>query len=143
MQISFYDFNHILGFSLFLSLRYVYKCIVVRSKEKISIKFRIWFFIGENKLIGKGRVELLELIRETGSISNAAKVMKMSYRQAWQMVQEMNERSMQPVVEKQLGGKAGGGATVTARGEQLIAAFHQMEKNVRVFIDEETKRLKI
>ncbi len=49
--------------------------------KKISVNFRIWFFSDEEKLLGKGRVELLEKIKTTGSITNAAKAMKMSYRQ--------------------------------------------------------------
>lgn len=105
-----------------------------------SVKFRIWVFRDNEKLIGKGRIQLLELIRETGSITNAAKAMKMSYRQAWQMVKEINERAKEPIVEKKLGGKEGGGSIVTARGEYLINTFHELENNVKSFIEMEVKK---
>jgi len=112
-------------------------------KNKDSVKFRIWFYSGEDKLLGKGRVELLERIKAGGSISKAAKDMKMSYRQAWQMVAEMNERSKSPLVEKQHGGNNGGGAIVTEAGEKAIAIFHELEDKVRVFIKKETDNINL
>ena len=113
------------------------------KKGKFNIAFRIWFFAGEEKLLGKGRVELLERIKRTGSIANAAKAMHMSYRQAWQMVAEMNERSGLPLVEKKLGGKGGGGAMVTAAGEKAIFEFRKFEDDVRKFINEKSKRINL
>lgn len=105
--------------------------------NKYDVRFRIWFYQGDEKFLGKGRVELLERIGRTGSISNAAKEMKMSYRQAWQMVQEMNERAKMPLVEKQLGGKMGGGAIVTDAGIKAIAQFYEFENKVKIFIKRE------
>lgn len=113
------------------------------KKIKYNVSFRIWFYSGEDKFLGIGRVELLERIKVTGSIANAAKEMKMSYRQAWQMVTEMNERSSSPLVEKQLGGKSGGGAIVTQAGIRAIETFHALENKVRIFIENETKKQKL
>ncbi len=108
---------------------------------KYDVSFRLWFYTGDDKFLGKGRVELLERIDRTGSISAAAKEMKMSYRQAWQMVEEMNERSSHHLVEKQLGGKNGGGTFVTETGHRAIAVFHEMEEKVRKFIEQESSKL--
>lgn len=113
------------------------------NSVNLKINFRIWFYKDTNKLLGKGRIELLELIQKTGSISKAAKVMEMSYRQAWQMVEEMNERAESPLVEKQLGGKSGGGATLTILGRKYIKAFHEMNLKVEKFITKELKKLKV
>jgi len=112
-------------------------------KTGMNVEFRIWFFKNDEKLLGKGRVELLERIGKSGSIASAAKEMKMSYRQAWQMVNEMNERSGGKLVEKQLGGKDGGGTVVTARGNEAIKCFGELEKKTRIFLDKEFKKLKI
>lgn len=112
-------------------------------KDKIKIDFRIWFFINNDKLLGKGRIELLERIQETGSIAQAARAMKMSYRQAWQMVKEMNERAGSLLVEKQLGGKSGGGSLVTVKGVELIVAFHSMVQRVEEFLEKEAEKLPI
>lgn len=113
-----------------------------KKEKKISIDYRIWFFSDEEKLLGKGRVELLEKIKLTGSILNAAKEMKMSYRQAWQMVKEMNERASAPLVEKKMGGKNGGGAIITKEGKKAIRMFHELDNSVGEFIQEQMKKLK-
>jgi molybdate transport system regulatory protein len=112
------------------------------SKQNVTdVDFRIWFFTEGEKLLGKGRVELLSRIDETGSIYKAAKEMKMSYRQAWQMVQEMNERASNPLVEKKLGGKGGGGAFITDAGKKAISAFQEFHNKVKTFINKESKDL--
>ena len=113
------------------------------KQQKLNVPFRIWFFTGEEKLLGKGRVELLERIKRTGSITNAAKEMQMSYRQAWQMVTEMNERSRVPLVEKKLGGKSGGGAMVTEAGEKAIYTFRKLEDDVRKFINAKIENIEL
>ncbi|MCC6721025.1 MAG: LysR family transcriptional regulator [Bacteroidia bacterium] len=117
--------------------------LALSNNKKLSVSFRIWFFSGDEKLLGKGRVELLQKIDELGSISNAAKSMKMSYRQAWQMVEEMNDRAKIPLVEKKLGGKSGGGAVITNAGKNTIKLFNDFENKVAQFIKEESKLLSI
>lgn len=113
------------------------------KQKKLNVVFRIWLYAGEEKLLGKGRVELLERIKKTGSIANAAKEMKMSYRQAWQMVEEMNDRAESPLVEKRLGGKSGGGTFVTDAGEKAIYEFHKLLDSVNEFIMEKSKNIRI
>ncbi|MCC7050519.1 MAG: LysR family transcriptional regulator [Bacteroidia bacterium] len=110
------------------------------KQKKISIDFRVWIFSDGEKLFGKGRIELLEKIKKSGSILSAAKEMKMSYRQAWQMVQEMNERAFGPLVEKKMGGRSGGGATITTEGEKAIKQFHILENKIKKFIQTEIKK---
>lgn len=110
---------------------------------KMELKIRIWLYANGEKLIGKGRVELLELINETGSISSAAKEMKMSYRQAWQMVKEMNERASMPLVKKQLGGKQGGGASLTVLGVKIIHEFRVLEQKINAFATNEMKNISL
>lgn len=109
----------------------------------MELKIRIWLYANGEKLIGKGRVELLELINETGSISSAAKEMKMSYRQAWQMVKEMNERASMPLVKKQLGGKQGGGASLSVLGVKIIHEFRVLEQKINAFATNEIKNISI
>lgn len=87
-------------------------------------------FSGQDRL-GRGKMELLEHIRDTGSISAAGRAMDMSYRRAWMLVAEMNRMFKAQVVESQRGGQKGGGATLTPFGEQLLARFRDMEKTVR------------
>lgn len=111
------------------------------AHAKYDVTFRLWVNAGGEKVLGIGRVELLERIHATGSISKAALGMKMAYRQAWQMVEEMNARAHSPLVEKKIGGKSGGGALVTEAGLKAIADFHRLEDKVRAFILQEAQAL--
>jgi molybdate transport system regulatory protein len=87
-------------------------------------------FPDEDRL-GHGKMELLEYIRQTGSISAAGRAMDMSYRRAWLLVSEMNRMFNQQVVESQRGGQKGGGAALTPFGEELLARFRRMERTMR------------
>lgn len=78
--------------------------------------------------IGPGKIELLEKIAALGSISAAGRSMEMSYRRAWDLVEELNTLFGQPVVERQVGGKNGGGASLTRLGEALVNRFRAVEK---------------
>ncbi|KAA0698623.1 LysR family transcriptional regulator [Neorhizobium sp. P12A] len=77
--------------------------------------------------LGRGKMELLEHIRETGSISAAGRAMDMSYRRAWLLISDLNRMFREPVVESQRGGQKGGGAALTAFGEELLQRFRHME----------------
>lgn len=76
---------------------------------------------------GHDRIALLEAIRDTGSISAAAKNIGMGYRAAWDGVQILNNLFIRPLVETEAGGPSGGGARVTREGEQVITAYRAME----------------
>ena len=92
--------------------------------------------------LGAGKVELLEHIVETGSISQAAKKMKMSYRRAWLLIDELNQMFAKPCVESSKGGAGGGGAKVTDFGQKIIAAFRALEKRMATEADAAFKSLK-
>ncbi|WP_216330294.1 winged helix-turn-helix domain-containing protein [Rhizobium sp. X9] len=89
---------------------------------------RIDFPPGER--LGHGKIELMELIVETGSISAAGRAMDMSYRRAWLLVDALNHMFRQPVIESQRGGKQGGGAALTAFGAELLDRYRGMEKRM-------------
>jgi len=110
--------------------------------KKYSVEVRVWIEETEGAFLGIGKIWLLENIRKTGSITNAAKEMKMAYRQAWQLVEEMNQRAESPLVEKLLGGKGGGGAKLTEAGERAITVFYEIEKRIKDFALKETQNLK-
>ncbi|MGJ4860457.1 winged helix-turn-helix domain-containing protein [Labrys sp. La1] len=80
--------------------------------------------------IGPGKIELLENIASLGSISAAGRAMGMSYRRAWDLVEEINQIFGKPVATRQIGGKNGGGAVLTPLGLALIARFRAIERAV-------------
>ncbi|REG90763.1 winged helix-turn-helix domain-containing protein [Flavobacterium aquicola] len=112
------------------------------ATKKYNIEVRIWIEETEGPFLGIGKIWLLENIKKTGSITNASKEMKMAYRQAWQLVEEMNQRAESPLVEKLLGGKGGGGARLTEAGERAIQTFYEIEKRIKDFAQKETENLK-
>lgn len=77
--------------------------------------------------LGPGKVQLLEAIGETGSISAAGRSMKMSYRRAWLLVDDLNRIFRSPLVEAQPGGAKGGGAHLTALGREIVASYRAIE----------------
>jgi molybdate transport system regulatory protein len=90
-----------------------------------SIKIRIDFEgVGH---IGHGRVQLLELIGEHGSIAKAAKSMDMSYKRAWYLIDEFNNMFSEPLIERQHGGKGGGAAYLTPFGVDVVRKYRAME----------------
>lgn len=93
---------------------------------KTSLHLRIDF--GGDRSIGPGKVRLLELINETGSISAAGRALAMSYRQAWLLVDEMNQMFREPVVSAQTGGGGGGGTSVTETGNDIVRLYREMER---------------
>ena len=91
-----------------------------------SLHLRIDF--GEERSIGPGKIRLLELVAETGSISAAGRALAMSYRQAWLLIDEMNRMFASPVVVAQTGGGGGGGANLTASGKALVRRYRALER---------------
>jgi molybdate transport system regulatory protein len=79
--------------------------------------------------IGPGKIQLLENIRKFGSISAAGRAMDMSYKRAWDLVDEINRICRQAAVERQTGGKNGGGAALTPFGTSLVARYRKIERD--------------
>jgi molybdate transport system regulatory protein len=92
--------------------------------------------------IGPGKILLLENIRACGSISAAGRAMDMSYKRAWDLVDEINRICRQPAVERQTGGKNGGGAVLTPFGKSLVARYRKIERNAASAVRKELKALR-
>jgi molybdate transport system regulatory protein len=106
-----------------------------------TVKGNIWIDGSKGTLIGSGRMLLLERIRELGSITLAARSMKMSYRQAWELVDSMNREARVPLVSAKTGGSGGGGAIVTAEGDRMLRLFKTLNDRFVTFCATESKRI--
>ena len=82
---------------------------------------------GPDRALGPGKIRLLEAIRHTGSISQAARKLGMSYRRAWLLVDDLNRCFREPVAITQPGGARGGGAALTPFGAELIEHYRAIE----------------
>ena len=78
---------------------------------------------------GPGKIQLLEHIRDFGSISAAGRAMDMSYKRAWDLVEEINRICGHAAVARQTGGKNGGGAMLTPFGTSLVARYRKIERD--------------
>jgi len=115
------------------------------KKEKSSpgLHGRLWIDGTEGTFLGYGRIILLERIREHGSITQAAKSMKMSYRHAWELVDSMNRQSPKPLVESATGGRNGGGARLTKEGEKAIRLFWELYADFQTYLKLQQKKTRL
>jgi molybdate transport system regulatory protein len=91
------------------------------------VRFRIDFT--EHSSVGPGKISLLEAIRDSGSLSQGARNIGMSYRRAWLLVESLKRSFRQPVTVASTGGKDGGGMLVTEFGDTLIKGYRQLERD--------------
>lgn len=102
--------------------------------QTISLQGSVWMTVNGENFGGNGRIALLASIAECGSITQAAKAIKMSYKAAWDAIDQMNNLAGEPLVERLTGGKGGGGTRLTQRGQQLVDNFKIIEREHRAFI---------
>ena len=109
--------------------------------NNLRINGRIWLETTSGnvteRFVGIGRMELLQHIQRTGSINQAAKAMRMSYKRAWQLVHSMNTLADSPLVATQTGGEKGGGAVVTPEGETYLLHYHALHERFQQFLTDE------
>ncbi len=96
-----------------------------KSKDTPDLRIRIVF--GDDAMLGPGKADLLERIRETGSIAAAGRSMSMSYKRAWSLVDEMNNAFRDPLVAATRGGPSGGGARLTDLGREVLSQYRAFE----------------
>ncbi|MBN2768661.1 MAG: LysR family transcriptional regulator [Campylobacterales bacterium] len=101
----------------------------------MEIDGRFWLNKDNKPFLGEGRVRLLKQIDEHGSIHAASKAMKMSYKAAWDMLRDIDKLSKTPFLEKQIGGKSGGGTKLTPYAREMIATYDDFHKLYREFIE--------
>jgi len=106
--------------------------MAAKSERTVRKRFKSHFrvYCGEDIALGPGKVELLHHISETGSISEAARRMGMSYNRAWLLVRTMNRCFKEPLVLATRGGDTHGGAELTGTGKQMLELYQEMESKV-------------
>ena len=102
-------------------------------------KFKVWLEKGGEVIVGNGKVGLLQLIDELGSIQKAAQEYGMSYRHAWGMIQKIENRSGFKFGETQVGGKEGGKARLTPKGKEFLSQYSTFQKGIDKVIEKKFK----
>lgn len=101
----------------------------------MKLEGQFWITHDGKNLAGQARIELLTQIASTGSITQAAKAVGLSYKSAWDAVDAMNNAAGSPLVARSAGGKGGGGTQLTAAGQQLIDAFAGYQQEHQRFLE--------
>ncbi|NWG32771.1 MAG: LysR family transcriptional regulator [Rhodocyclaceae bacterium] len=99
-------------------------------------------YIGGEIAIGPGKIDLLRAVGETHSIAAAARARGLPYKRAWLLIDSLNQGFGRPVVETATGGKGGGGAFLTALGQQLIARYDALEASLNASAGAELQALR-
>ena len=97
-------------------------------RSRATVQFRVRISRGDDIAIGPGKVDLLEAIADTGSITAAAKKLGMSYRRAWMLVDTMNRCFKTPILEAEAGGRRGGGTRLTSTGREVVRLYRSIER---------------
>lgn len=108
-----------------------------RVNKGLQIRGRLWIENQGRTYLSWGRVILLQRVGEYGSVSAAAKSMQMSFSHAWHLIEDMNTLAPEPLVEKQVGGRRGGGAWLTDAGKQAIQDFFLLVERFQGWIEHE------
>jgi len=104
-----------------------------QATQHVALDGNLWFTKAESKFLGGDRIALLEKIGELGSITQAAKAIGVSYKTAWEMMNQINNLSAAPLVDRATGGKGGGGASLTPAGHGLLEQFRVVQEEHRKF----------
>lgn len=101
------------------------------AKPRPEVRFRMRIRSADAVALGPGKVDLLEAVREYGSISAAARSLDMSYRRAWLLIDELNRSLKSPATHSEQGGQSGGGCTLTPVGESIIRLYRDVEEEAQ------------
>ncbi len=102
----------------------------------MEIRSKLWIEVEGKPVFGRGRRFLLEAIDKYGSINQAAKEINISYRKAWGYIAAMENRLGIKLVERQTGGRNGGGAVLTENARRFLRKYEALEKGIQELVDQ-------
>jgi molybdate transport system regulatory protein len=104
-------------------------------------RLQLTLVLASGARIGPGKAALLKSVRETGSISAAARAMDMDYKRAWLLIDSLNRAFNSPVVERNAGGVGGGGAILTPLGHEVLERYGRLEVAAQALAKADLKAL--
>ncbi len=107
----------------------------------LKIKSKFWIEIDGKPVFGSGKKNLLEAIEKHGSINQAAKEIKISYRTAWSHLNAMEDRLGIKLIDRQTGGKNGGGAVLTENARTILKQYKHLESGLQKIVDGRFRRI--
>jgi len=107
----------------------------------VKIKSKFWLEVDGKPVFGSGKKCLLEAIEKYGSINQAAKEVRISYRTAWSYLNAMEERLGIKLIDRQTGGKNGGGTVLTEDARTILKKYKNLESGLQKIVDERFRRI--
>jgi molybdate transport system regulatory protein len=108
---------------------------------EVKIKSKFWIEVDGQPVFGRGKRCLLEAIEKYGSINRAAKEINISYRKAWSYLNAMEERLGMKLIERQTGGKYGGGTILTENARTILEKYRDMESGLQKTVEGKFKKI--
>lgn len=115
--------------------------VMQKSQNGIEIRSKLWIESKGEPVFGRGRMMLLRAIEKNGSINQAAKEINISYRRAWSYIKAMEERLGIRLVERQAGGKDGGGAVLTDDARIFLGKYEALDRGITEIVNERFKNI--
>lgn len=106
-----------------------------REPRSAKLRGRLWVEIGGSAALTEAGADLLEQIAVCGSLSEAARRLRFSYRRAWMLIDSMNRSWPGPLVRTATGGKRGGGTRLTDLGREVLASYRDLQIQLEYLID--------
>lgn len=111
----------------------------MRATSPATPRAKVWIERGGKLALNEAGADLLEQIEAAGSLSEAARRLRYSYRRAWMLLDAMNKRWKAPLVITSIGGKRGGGAKLTELGGRVLRSFRDLQLHIEAAIDQEAE----
>lgn len=105
------------------------------GRKACGVRGRVWVEIDGKPALTDAGADLLEQIGVCGSLSEAARRLHFSYRRAWLLLDQMNQRWPRPLVTTATGGQRGGGATLTELGQHVLGAYRDLQMQLEHQLD--------
>lgn len=107
----------------------------------MQIRSKLWIEVNGEPVFGRGRRFLLQAIDRYGSIKEAAKRINISYEKAWSYIKVMEEKLGIRLLDRQAGGKSGGGAALTEEAREFLRKYEALEEGIKELVDERFKEV--
>ena len=105
------------------------------ASGELRARSKVWIERDGEVVLSEWRIDLLDAVAETGSLSKAAERLGVPYRTAWDRIRQLESRLGVQLLASESGGSAGGGSTLTTEGRDIVERFRRMTTGIAELVD--------